>query len=340
MSTCCSIMPGLSALKAKPLRVRNCSCSWDSSSHPPFSIARPTLALYEPAALLKTRVAASRRLRPSSSACSSACLRTKFMDRSSSSDSAAIFTARSRRFIWLMKRSRNTPEHVTTTSMRGRPSSSTGMSSSLFTRPRLSGTGRTPTRDMTWARLSPYVLMLSVPQSVKATVSGYSPLLSARRRSMRRSTTTLAQSTAAWVGMDWGSRACMFLPVGSTSGLRMGSPPGPGVMNLPSSASTSAPSSLSATTWRRQNSRYSKSGAMSASEASGKPAEAMAFFQPEPPLSASKNLVLALARPVTSSTRPWALVERSTRARTAARHASVMRWSRSTSSSLPAFALR
>merc|ERR1719269_354815 len=45
----------------------------------------------------------------------------------------------------------------------------------------------------------------------------------------------------------------MFLPVGSTAGLRMGSPPGPG--------------SLSATTWRRQNSRYSKSGVRAASPA-------------------------------------------------------------------------
>merc|ERR1719405_182349 len=37
----------------------------------------------------------------------------------------------------------------------------------------------------------------------------------------------------------------MFLPVGKTPGLRMGSPPGPGSMYWPSSASTRAPSSLS-----------------------------------------------------------------------------------------------
>ena len=42
------------------------------------------------------------------------------------------------------------------------------------------------------------------------------------------STTTLADLRAAWVGILWGSRAWMFLPVGSTLGFLMGSPPGPG----------------------------------------------------------------------------------------------------------------
>jgi hypothetical protein len=53
-------------------------------------------------------------------------------------------------------------------------------------------------------------------------------------RSLSRSfsTTLVPHSTAAVVGMLCGSSACMFLPVGSTSGLRMGSPPGPGTMYL------------------------------------------------------------------------------------------------------------
>mmetsp|Transcript_328 Transcript_328/g.508 ORF Transcript_328/g.508 Transcript_328/m.508 type:complete len:248 (+) Transcript_328:670-1413(+) len=247
-------MPGLSALNAKPLRERNCSCSWLSSSHPPFSIARPTLAEYEPAALEKTRVAASRSVQPSSSACSSECLRTKFISTGSSS-SATSLTARSSRFIWLMKRSRKTPEHVTTTSTRGRPSSSSGIASMRLTRPSESGSGRTPTIHSTCASDSPYVLMLSVPQSTKAIDSGYLPSLSCAWRSSSRSTTTLAQSHAAVVGMACGSRACMFLPVGSTSGLRIGSPPGPGSVNLASRPSSSAPISLSATTCLRQYSQ-------------------------------------------------------------------------------------
>ena len=67
-------------------------------------------------------------------------------------------TPRSSRFIWLMKRSRKTPEQETTTSMRGRPSSSRGMSSSLFTRPIESATGLTPARHSTCASDSPEML--------------------------------------------------------------------------------------------------------------------------------------------------------------------------------------
>ena len=51
-----------------------------------------------------------------------------------------------------------------------------------------------------------------------------------------------------------GSSACMFLPVGSTSGLQIGSPLRPGSTYSPSSAPM-APSSLSATTRRRPSSR-------------------------------------------------------------------------------------
>mmetsp|Transcript_9378 Transcript_9378/g.32626 ORF Transcript_9378/g.32626 Transcript_9378/m.32626 type:complete len:202 (-) Transcript_9378:2428-3033(-) len=200
------------------------------------------------------RVAAWRRDTPSSSACSSACLRTKFISMSSSC-SAASLMARSSRFIWFTNRSRKTPEQFTTTSMRGRPSSSSGMSSSLLTRPRASGCGLTPTISITCASDSPYVLMLSVPHSTTAIDSGYTPPFSIFWRSSRRSTTTEADCSAAAVGMACGSSAWMFLPVGSTSGLRMGSPPGPGTMYCPSSASLSAPSSLSFTTCSRQNAR-------------------------------------------------------------------------------------
>mmetsp|Transcript_11267 Transcript_11267/g.45616 ORF Transcript_11267/g.45616 Transcript_11267/m.45616 type:complete len:271 (+) Transcript_11267:1010-1822(+) len=269
-------MPGLSELNAKPLRPMNWSWSWPSDSQPPFSMARPTFAEYEPAAFEKTRVAASRIETPISAACSSACLRTKFWS-SGSSASAASLTARSRRFIWLMKRSRKTPEHVTTTSTRGRPSSSSGMSCSLLTRPSASGRGRTPTSSRTCASDSPYVLMLSVPHSVNATDSGNAPV-SFSRRASSLSTTRFAQSTAADVGIDCGSSACMFLPVGRTAGFRMGSPPGPGSMYVPSRASASAPSSLSATTCVRQNSRYSKSGVRRGSSAAfAKPASPSAL---------------------------------------------------------------
>ena len=176
-----------------------------------------------------------------------------------------------------MNRSRKTPEQDTTTSMRGRPNSSSGMSSSLLTRPKASGTGLTPTNPRTCASDSPYVLMLSVPQSVNATDSGNSPL-SFSNLSNNFSTTRFAHSTAAVVGIDCGSRACIFLPVGKTPGLRMGSPPGPGSMYWPSSASTNAPSSLSATTWRRQNSRYSNKGSsILSSDAFWKPADARAL---------------------------------------------------------------
>lgn len=91
-------------------------------------------------------------------------------------------------------------------------------------------------------------------------VSGQLPLLSALFRANSRSTTILADWTAAAVGIDWGSRAWMFLPVGNTSGLRMGSPPGPGNMYSPSKPLSNAPSSLSAQTCCKQNSKYSNRG--------------------------------------------------------------------------------
>mmetsp|Transcript_2728 Transcript_2728/g.2883 ORF Transcript_2728/g.2883 Transcript_2728/m.2883 type:complete len:208 (+) Transcript_2728:1052-1675(+) len=207
-----------------------------------------------------------------------------------------------------MNKSRNTPEHVTTTSTRGLPSFSSGISSSLFTRPIESGTGRTPSNMRTWASDSPYVLMLSVPHRVKATDSGKDPE-SAFIRSNKRSTTTRATSTAAFVGIDCGSRPCMFLPVGRTSGLRIGSPPGPGVMNLPSSASISPPTSLSATTCFRQNSKYSNSGVMSNSFTFGNPASLRAFFTGLPPVIELKKFIPPFIRGDTVVIRPLPSVD-------------------------------
>mmetsp|Transcript_3234 Transcript_3234/g.7519 ORF Transcript_3234/g.7519 Transcript_3234/m.7519 type:complete len:339 (+) Transcript_3234:936-1952(+) len=325
--------PGESELKAKDLRLRYMSCSWLSSFQLEFSTARLTLEEYEPEALEKMRVAASRRDRPSSSACSSACLRTKFIS-SGSSCSAASFTARSSRFIWFTNRSRNTPEQFTTTSMRGRPSSSRLMSSSLLTRPRASGMGRTPTISITCARLSPYVLMLSVPHSTSAMDSGYTPFCSTRWRSIRRSTTTLADAMAAEVGMAWGSRAWMFLPVGSTLGLRIGSPPGPGSTYCPSSASVRAPSSLSVTICSRQKRRYPKSLRHAATST----------FSNLLPFRASPQGSARFAPPNMAPSPPRALAARrpegsdalDTNSPTMTRDASVMSCSSCTSSRMPA----
>ena len=61
------------------------------------------------------------------------------------------------------------------------------------------------------------------------------------------STTTLADLRAAWVGILWGSSAWMFLPVGSTAGFLMGSPPGPGSTYLPSKACHRAQHSMTQT---------------------------------------------------------------------------------------------
>mmetsp|Transcript_9636 Transcript_9636/g.16658 ORF Transcript_9636/g.16658 Transcript_9636/m.16658 type:complete len:272 (-) Transcript_9636:2642-3457(-) len=145
------------------------------------------------------------------------------------------------------------------------------MSSTLLTRPSESGLGRAPMSHMTWANDSPYVLMLSVPHRTTAIDSGNWPSFSAFWRERRRSTTVLAARMAAAVGIACGSRAWMFLPVGSTSGLRMGSPPGPGRTYSPFRARMRARSSLSAMICLRQNWRYSIMG-FTAFSSTGKPA--------------------------------------------------------------------
>ncbi len=68
------------------------------------------------------------------------------------------------------------------------------------------------------------------------------------------STTTLADLRAAWVGILWGSRAWMFLPVGSTLGFLMGSPPGPGSTYPPFSACHIAQHELVSFKLRREQS--------------------------------------------------------------------------------------
>jgi len=139
-SICSSIVPGLSAFNAKPFLVRNLSLSWSSSSHPLFSIASPTLALYELAELEKPWATATRNDTLNSSTCESVCYRTKFMPDDSSA-SVAILIPRSIKLIWLINKSRKTPEYETTTAIRGRLSLSRGIISTLLTRPRESTTG-------------------------------------------------------------------------------------------------------------------------------------------------------------------------------------------------------
>mmetsp|Transcript_39021 Transcript_39021/g.85332 ORF Transcript_39021/g.85332 Transcript_39021/m.85332 type:complete len:201 (-) Transcript_39021:2738-3340(-) len=137
--------------------------------------------------------------------------------------------------------------------------------------------------------------------------------------------------------MDCGSNACMFLPVGSTSGFRMGSPPGPGSMYSPLSAFSSPGSSLLQTISFRQLCRYTKRGLRSSSLTLGKPAASMAFFQGEPPY---RKDIMSCTTKFGSSTRPCELVLSATSVRTAARQASVISCSRATSSRLPLSALR
>mmetsp|Transcript_68140 Transcript_68140/g.190257 ORF Transcript_68140/g.190257 Transcript_68140/m.190257 type:complete len:204 (-) Transcript_68140:67-678(-) len=176
--------------------------------------------------------------------------------------------------------------------------------------------------------------MLSVPQRVKAMDSGLSPCFWSL--SNKRPTTTKAVSTAAFVGIDWGSRACMFLPVGSTSGFRIGSPPGPGSMNSPLSARTRLGSSLLHTISLRQTCKYSKRGFKSFSAQLGKPALARARYQGEPPMKKFAKSWNGLG----GMTRPSSLVLSDTSARTAARLAMVISCKRLTSSRTPLSAFR
>mmetsp|Transcript_21123 Transcript_21123/g.66895 ORF Transcript_21123/g.66895 Transcript_21123/m.66895 type:complete len:243 (-) Transcript_21123:2517-3245(-) len=173
--------------------------------------------------------------------------------------------------------------------------------------------------------------MLSVPHSTTAIDSGQAPPLTSFSLLRSRSTTMEALWSAAPVGMDWGSSAWMFLPVGRTSGLRMGSPPGPGMMYLPLRASTRAWISLSLTTCSRQNCRYSNTSFSSSllAPANWVPLRGFSYegFCPNmAPMELSWDLV----------TRPAELVTPLTKACTISRDIWVMSCCRFTSSSTPA----
>ena len=73
------------------------------------------------------------------------------------------------------------PLMLASTSMRGRPSSSSGSSSNRTMRPVPSFIGLAPTSASRIPTLSPFVLMASSPHSDTATVSGYAPSASLSR---------------------------------------------------------------------------------------------------------------------------------------------------------------
>ena len=64
------------------------------------------------------------------------------------------------------------PDSVTTTSMRGRDMSASGISAAPQRRPKLSKRGFAPSSANAWAMGPPSLLRLSVPHSTSATVSG------------------------------------------------------------------------------------------------------------------------------------------------------------------------
>jgi hypothetical protein len=118
------------------------------------------------------------------------------------------------------------PESVMTTSMRGRPSSSSGIRSAPQRRPKLSKRGFAPISASACGRSGPPSdLMLSDPQSTSATERGMSPV-----GFEQRSACFAPSRQANAVGMRNGSNAWMLRPVGSTSGERIRSPPGTGSM--------------------------------------------------------------------------------------------------------------
>lgn len=137
----------------------------------------------------------------------------------------------------LANESRKMPESDARTSTRGRPSSASGTSSYLTMRPVASFTGRAPTRLRRMATDSPRVLMASSPQSITATVSGYTPSLAARCCSRILRAASCPRCQAAGEGRRYGSSAWMLRPVGSTPvPSRSRSPPTPGSTYSPFSA--------------------------------------------------------------------------------------------------------
>mmetsp|Transcript_8911 Transcript_8911/g.27048 ORF Transcript_8911/g.27048 Transcript_8911/m.27048 type:complete len:249 (-) Transcript_8911:127-873(-) len=136
------------------------------------------------------------------------------------------------------------PDMLHSTSMRGRPSSSSGTSSKRATRPVPSVTGRAPTSSSTMPTLSPLVLMASRPHRLTATVSGSAPLFASACAWRICVATSAPRARAAAEGMRYGSSAWMLRPVGSTpSPSRNRSPPASGRTYSPASALRTASSS-------------------------------------------------------------------------------------------------
>ena len=101
--------------------------------------------------------------------------------------------------------SRKKPEMRNVTSMRGRPSSSRATTSKPVTRRDASShTGRTPIRASTSAMSSPCVRMAEVPQTVRPTLRGYSPV-SARWRCTSESASATPTSQELRDGIALGS---------------------------------------------------------------------------------------------------------------------------------------
>ncbi len=118
------------------------------------------------------RAVAARQSPASSSTSASTCLRTKFCSSGSSRPATSV-TASSETSTRCGNASRKKPEMRTVTSMRGRPSSSSGITSSPTMR-RVSGChfGRTPSSARISPASSPAVRIAAVPQTTMPTVSG------------------------------------------------------------------------------------------------------------------------------------------------------------------------
>mmetsp|Transcript_153853 Transcript_153853/g.279456 ORF Transcript_153853/g.279456 Transcript_153853/m.279456 type:complete len:203 (+) Transcript_153853:742-1350(+) len=182
----------------------------------------------------------------------SACFFTKF-NSGGSSACAARRNRSSRRSTTLAKVSRNMPDIMHNTSRRGRPPNvSNGRSSKRTIRPVPSLTSAAPTNARTIATLSPFVLMASSPHKFTLTVSGYIPSCSARCWAMIASAASVPRSTAAGLGMRYGSNAWMLRPVGRTPGpSRSKSPPAAGRTYSPFMARTTPVSSF--VVWLRRS---------------------------------------------------------------------------------------
>mmetsp|Transcript_4671 Transcript_4671/g.10408 ORF Transcript_4671/g.10408 Transcript_4671/m.10408 type:complete len:207 (-) Transcript_4671:3051-3671(-) len=150
----------------------------------------------------------------------------------------------SSRSTTLAKESRKIPDRLASTSILGLPSSSILTRSNRTTLPVPSFTGFAPTRERTMAMDSPRVLIVSRPHNVTAVVSGNFPSLLCWCCLITSSAASWPLIQAPADGIRYGSRACIFFPVGSTDvPSRNRSPPGFGGTYPPSRAVTTASSS-------------------------------------------------------------------------------------------------